>query len=110
MLTDMLKVALWQSVEKPKKITDYIGIAIAWIVVIVFIAAFNVFFERIGLNKNLVLLLRILSILVIPYVFPALNISSGKNKPEASYLFRFNSIIGILIAPIYVYKYLSITS
>lgn len=107
MFKKMLHTALWQSVEKPKTKGDYIGAFFSWVIVLIIIAAFNVFFGRTNLNENLILVLRILSILLFPYVFPALNISSGKGKPEASYLFRFNSVLGVLIAPIYVYKYIS---
>lgn len=103
----MLKAALWQSVEKPEKTGDYIATFIAWIIVIVVVAAVNVFLGTTSLNKYLVLFLRILSIVVIPYIFPALNISTDKGKSESWLLFRFNSTLGALIAPIYVYKYLS---
>lgn len=103
----MLKAALWQSVEKPAKTSDYIITGIAWLVVIVVVAAVNVFLGTTSLNKYLVLFLRILSVVVIPYIFPALNISTDKGKAESWLLFRFHSVIGALIAPIYVYKYLS---
>ena len=103
----MLKAALWQSVEKPEKTGDYIATGIAWIVVIVVVSAVNVFLGTTSLNKYLVLFLRILSIVVIPYIFPALNISTDKGNAESWLLFRFHSVLGALIAPIYVYKYLS---
>ena len=103
----MLKAALWQSVEKPEKTGDYIATGIAWLVVIVVVAAVNVFLGTTSLNKYLVLFIRILSIVVIPYIFPALHISTDKGKAESWILFRFHSVIGALIAPIYVYKYLS---
>ena len=107
MTIKMLRTALWQSVEKPEKTGDYIATGIAWIVVIVVVAAVNVFLGTTSLNKYLVLFLRILSIVVIPYIFPALHISTDKGKAESWLLFRFHSVIGALIAPIYVYKYLS---
>lgn len=108
MVKKMLKAALWQSVEKPEKIGDYIATVISWIIVIVVVAAINVFLGTTSLNKYLVLFLRILFIVVIPYIFPALHISTDKgNKAGSWLLFRFHSIIGALIAPIYVYKYLS---
>ena len=103
----MLKAALWQSVEKPEKTGDYIATVIGWFVVIVVVAAVNVFLGTTSLNKYLVLFLRILSIVTIPYIFPALHISTDKGKAESWLLFRFHSILGALIAPIYVYKYLS---
>ena len=103
----MLKAALWQSVDKPEKTGDYIATVIGWIVVIVVVAAVNVFLGTTSLNKYLVLFLRILSIVTIPYIFPALHISTDKGKAESWILFRFHSVIGALIAPIYVYKYLS---
>ncbi len=103
----MLKAALWQSVEKPEKTGDYIATVIAWIVVIVVVSAVNVFLRTTSLNKYLVLFLRILFIVTIPYIFPALHISTDKGKAESWILFRFHSVIGALIAPIYVYKYLS---
>ena len=107
MVKKMLKAALWQSVEKPEKPGDYIATVIAWFVVIVIVAAVNVFLGTTSLNKYLVLFIRILSIVVIPYIFPALHISTDKGKAESWILFRFHSVIGALIAPIYVYKYLS---
>lgn len=107
MVKKMLKAALWQSVEKPEKTGDYIATVISWIIVIVVVAAVNVFLGTTSLNKYLVLFLRILFIVVIPYIFPALHISTDKGKAESWLLFRFHSVIGALIAPIYVYKYLS---
>lgn len=107
MVKKMLKAALWQSVEKPEKTSDYIATVIGWFVVIVVVAALNVFLGTTSLNKYLVLFLRILFIVVIPYIFPALHISTYKGKAESWLLFRFHSVIGALIAPIYVYKYLS---
>ena len=107
MTIKMLRTALWQSVEKPEKTGDYIATFIAWIIVIVVVAASNVFLGTTNLNKYLILVLRILSIVVIPYIFPALHISTDKGKTEGWLLFRFHSVIGALIAPIYVYKYLS---
>lgn len=107
MVKRMLKAALWQSVEKPEKTGDYIATVISWIIVIVVVAAVNVFLGTTSLNKYLVLFLRILFIVVIPYIFPALHISTDKGKAESWLLFRFHSVIGALIAPIYVYKYLS---
>ncbi|MBM0046830.1 hypothetical protein JNO63_06965 [Anaerococcus sp. mt242] len=105
----MLKVALWQYIEKPTKTSDYVRTVFSWIIVIVFIGLFNVFFDKLNLNTYITIFLRILSIIVLPYVFPALHISTLEKRSLSGILFRFNSIIGTIIAPIYVYKYISKT-
>ena len=103
-LQKILKTLIYQKTEKPDDAFGYVATLIGWAIVIILIAAFNVFISSLDINKYLVLLLRIWSIVTIPFVFPAWSIATNKKPPGKWFLFRFNSIIGMFIVPFCVYK------
>ncbi len=95
---------IYQKAEKPDDAFGYVATLIGWAVVIFLIVGFNIVFGELNINKYIILFLRIWATVTIPFVFPAWSIATNKKLPGTWYLFRFKSIIGMFIAPIYVYK------
>lgn len=100
----ILKVLIWQGYEKPIHFSSKVFCAVLWLIVVSFIGATNIIIrDELALNEIVKTILRIYITIAIPFVFPALSISTKlKNKISNVMLFRFDSIIGVLFAPFYV--------
>lgn len=94
----------YQGPGKPKTVLDYIAIIVVWAVVIFLIVGFNIVFSELNINKYIILFLRIWATVTIPFSFPAYVIAKNKKSSSSRLVFRSFDIIGILVAPIYVYK------
>ncbi|WP_243344543.1 hypothetical protein [Anaerococcus sp. AGMB09787] len=95
---------LYQGLGKPKTVLDYIVIIGLWLVVIFLIVGFNIVVGELNINKYLVLFLRIWATITIPFSYPAYIIAHNKKSSSSWLLFWSYDILGLLVAPFYVYK------
>lgn len=100
----LLKVIVWQGYERPESFASKVFLIIQWIIVIGFIVGINLLIrDEFNINQILKNFLRIYSSISIPFTFPALSISTKLNHSKSNWLlFRFHSVIGIIVAPFYV--------
>lgn len=108
MVIEMLKVALWQSVEKTQSKEDIIFTVSRYFTSLFFIVGLNFIISELSINLYLALLLRLLVIVLFSYVWPAHEIVSEKGLEYLSIFFLRpgKSIVGLVISPFLVYSYL----